>query len=233
VKPMVNYWVHTGLLTIGGRKMSKSLKNFVTIREALSRHSPEALRVFFAMTHYRSPIDYDEADVSNAAKFTTALNQAYGMAKRRLKLGEFGEGGGEDGSGVEEDVKKVWGYVERFHAFMEDDFNTPRALAAIGEFTHFVYKCLEGKPSRKLLEEILKAYETFDRVLGFIEGKGEAEGEEVLKNVLDAVLEVREILRAEKRFDLSDRIRERLEEAGVEIEDTPEGPKWRIKRDQP
>ncbi|MEM2123287.1 MAG: cysteine--tRNA ligase, partial [Candidatus Bathyarchaeia archaeon] len=230
VKPMVKYWIHTGLLTIGGKKMSKSLKNFITIREALSRHSPEALRIFFAMTHYRSPIDYDEAEVSSVAKFTTALNQAYRMAKRRLELGEFSEKGEKDVSGLEEDVRRVWDYVERFHAFMGDDFNTPRAIGAIGEFTHFVYKCLDGIPSRRLLEEILKAYETFDRVIGFIEEKGEAGGEEILKNVLDAVLEVREMLRAEKRFDLSDMIREKLEEAGIKVEDSPEGPKWSIKQ---
>jgi len=230
VKPMVQYWVHTGLLTIGGKKMSKSLKNFVTIREALSRHSPEALRTFFAMTHYRSPIDYDEDEVSSVAKFTEALNQAYRMAERRLQLGEYVEEGEKDALGFEEDVKRVWEYVERFYALMDDDFNTPRVMAAISEFTNFVYRSLEGNPSKKLLEEILRAYDIFDSVLGFIDRRGEGGGGTVLKNVLDAVLEVREILRAEKRFDLSDRIREKLREAGVEIEDSPEGPKWRIKQ---
>jgi len=103
-------------------------------------------------------------------------------------------------------------------------------MAAISEFTNFVYRSLEGNPSKKLLEEILRAYDIFDSVLGFIDRRGEGGGGTVLKNVLDAVLEVREILRAEKRFDLSDRIREKLREAGVEIEDSPEGPRWRIKQ---
>ncbi|MEM2962347.1 MAG: cysteine--tRNA ligase [Candidatus Bathyarchaeia archaeon] len=229
VKPMVNYWIHTGLLTIGGRKMSKSLKNFVTIREALSRHSPEALRVFFAMTHYRSPIDYDEADVSSAAKFAESLNQAYRMVEEGL--GEAGGEGGGDGepAGSDEDVERVRGYVERFHAYMGDDFNTPRALAAIREFTRFVYKCLGDSPPKRLLREILGAYDLFDSVLGFLDRRGRPGEGRVLRDVLDAVLEVREILRAEGRFDLSDKIRERLEEAGVGIEDTPGGPRWRIR----
>ncbi len=90
-----------------------------------------------------------------------------------------------------------------------------------------MYKRLEGGASRRLLKSILETYDLFDSVLGFLDRREEPIGE-ILKRTVEAILEIRETLRGEGRYDLSDSIRERLEKAGVKVEDSAEGPRWRV-----
>lgn len=218
VKPMVNFWVHTGILKIKGRKMSKSLKNYITIRDALKMCSPDGLRVFFASSHYRSPIDFNEEGLSQAESVAKNLRRVYGKVSSLLrKAAPSGSQGG---------WPELEAFRKEFYEAMEDDFNTPRALAALVKFAKAVDSRVSEKTAKEELEEILKLFKEFFSILGLFE-KGEERGDgETVAGLINLILEVREELRRRGDWELADRIRSGLREMGFAVEDTPEGPKW-------
>ncbi len=221
-KHMVNFWIHTGLLTIKGRKMSKSLKNFITIRDALTDYTPEILRIFFAMTHYRSPIDYDEKNIVQAVKFTNSLNRAYRETEDKLANSK------ENSTENKRYIQMINDFIAKFHDAMEDDFNTPKAISVIADFTNFVNKIDDKSSSKQILEAIINAYQQFNSVLGFLEMR-EEDKSELLQQLIKTMLEVRGMLRNKRHYKIADTIRERLETIGVIIEDSTNGTKWQIK----
>jgi cysteinyl-tRNA synthetase len=115
-KPFVKYWLHNGLVQLGEEKMSKSVGNLITIKEALSKYSPDAIRIFVLSSHYRSPLTYSEEALEAAERGTARLQQA---VSRYDPIG---------GAGEALDAKP---YEEQFKEAMDDDFNTPQALAAL------------------------------------------------------------------------------------------------------
>lgn len=218
VKPMVNFWVHTGILKIKGRKMSKSLKNYITIRDALKMCSPDGLRVFFASSHYRSPIDFNEESLSQAESVAKNLRRVYGKVSSLLrKAAPSGPQGG---------WPELEAFKKEFYEAMEDDFNTPRALAALVKFAKAVDSRVSEETAKEELEEILKLFKEFFSILGLFE-KGEERGDGgTVAGLVNLILEVREELRRRGDWELADRIRSGLKEMGFAVEDTPEGPKW-------
>ena len=119
-------------------------------------------------------------------------------------------------------------FIAKFHDAMEDDFNTPKAISVIADFTNFVNKIDDKSSSKKILEAIINAYQQFNSVLGFLETK-EEDKSELLQQLIKTTLEVRDMLRDQKHYKIADTIRERLETIGVIIEDSPNGTKWQIK----
>ncbi|MBI1888670.1 MAG: class I tRNA ligase family protein, partial [Candidatus Spechtbacteria bacterium] len=130
-KPLVNYWMHTGFLTINGQKMSKSLGNFITIHEFLEKHSKEVFRLFVLSSHYRSPIDYTEAAVKQAEENVRRLEEFHNKLMRLASppptppLPAYRAGRLTKERGKEGEVEKS------FYTHLDDDFNTPKALAAL------------------------------------------------------------------------------------------------------
>ncbi|MBS7655694.1 cysteine--tRNA ligase [Candidatus Bathyarchaeota archaeon] len=218
-KPMVNFWVHTGVLTIKGQKMSKSLKNYITIREALKNFSVDGLRIFFALSHYRSPVDFNEENLKQAEAIAENLYRVYGKALSLLKKNLKNE------SSVEI-TREIEAARESFYEAMKDDFNTPQALAVLINFSKKVDSYILKEIDRKDLENIINLFKELFYILGLFEKEEKAESEDAVSSLMDLILKVREEIRKRKDWKLSDEIREKLNELGFIIEDTPQGAKW-------
>ncbi len=235
VKPIVTCWMHAGVLTVGGEKMSKSLGNFVTLREALKRHSKNALRLLYLSTHYRSPLDYSEERAEGAKASLRRIRTALEVIRNRLAA----ETADETDKGKER-AKELTELVEEstrlFYEAMEDDLNTAEALGYLFRMvgaaltlgvTVKELPCRSEKMALNLLKDRLISLLS---VLGF--DLAELEAPERLEDalseqLLNLLIEVRGQLRQRKIFDLADMVREKLNELGIALEDTPQGTRWR------
>ncbi len=238
------YWMHTGFLQVEGEKMSKSLGNFVTIRDILKEHDPDALRYFFVLTHYRSPIDFSEKGIKEAASAYQRLVRTEEMLTRytggREYRADAAAGEAVAASDAEKGLLKATrSFVRRFAQAMDDDFNTPEAVAALHAFAGEVRRALEDAPdvkrtpyegpNRVLLawahDEFLRAA----RVLSLFQESGdESSGQDPLtEQSIDLLLELRERARSNKDYETSDLVRDRLRGMGVEVQDKKTGPEWR------
>ncbi len=217
-KKFVKYWIHTGFLTINGKKMSKSLGNFITIEEALKKAHPMWLRLLFISTKYSSPIDYSDALIEQMKEKYKRIKEAYISIIENI----------ESNKASKTDVKfreKIWSTWKAFLNAMDDDFNTSNAIAEMFEFIRELNKHMANKEIDKTALKISKYY--FDNMLFILGIDIKHVVNEKESNVLKAVVSMRERFRAEKNYDVADKIRDMLKEHGYEIYDTPEGPKVR------
>ncbi len=209
-KPLAKYWAHTGLLSIKGQEMHKSLGNFVPIQEAIRKVGVEALRVLYASTHYRSPLDYTEDTLVQAASLARRFRRTYDQLQQV--------------AGVKSESKVANEALKRqvdearteFFAAMDDDFNTPRALAA---YIRIVGVAEEQEKSLGVgsASMLLGAMNELSSILGFLESESvPGEGVQYLVSLLSSL---RNELRAKREYALSDRIREQMQKAGVTVED--------------
>jgi len=205
--PFSRFWMHNGMLRLGEDKMSKSIGNIVTVGEALSSYSPDALRLFFLSSHYRAPLLYTEANVAGQER-----------ALERLKNAVRPASAASVGSTIDASPTKA-----QFVEAMDDDFNTPRALAAMFELAREINR---GKDEGA---DVLGAQDTLRELSGVL-GISLDETAETSDAgpFVQMLVNVRTELRAARQFDIADSIRDRLSELGVTIEDTPEGTEWRI-----
>ncbi|MBS7640936.1 MAG: cysteine--tRNA ligase [Candidatus Bathyarchaeia archaeon] len=226
-KPFARYWLHNEWLTVGGQKMSKSLGNIITVRDALKIYSPQVLRFFLISAHYRSPLDFNKESIEQAK---INLEKIFNAIERLLSLKERSERG-EDEEFLLAQVREA---KKRFEEAMDDDFNTPLAIAAIFDMVRAVntYVNRNGEIEAATKSEV---YETIrvllEDVLGIkIEvGKREKTRSDIINSLVELILEVRQEMRRRKEWEISDKIRERLQMLGFIIEDTPQGTKWRLK----
>ncbi|MCC5809577.1 MAG: cysteine--tRNA ligase [Ectothiorhodospiraceae bacterium] len=216
--PYVNVWMHNGHVRIDDEKMSKSLGNFFTVRDILAQYRPEAVRHFLLSSQYRSPLNYS----------VDALEQATGAAER-LYLALRGL----DASG-KMDVPEADDYRQRFHAAMDDDFNTPVAIAVLFDLAREINRCRDAVPERaaalaKLLRElggVLGLLQTDPET--YLRGDGaDAASAGPSAERIEALLEERRQARQAREFARADAIRDQLQEQGVVIEDGPQGTSWR------
>jgi cysteinyl-tRNA synthetase len=219
-KPFVKYWIHTGLLTVEGEKMSKSLGNFVTIREALREYDANTLRIFLLSRHYRSPIDFRWEYLEQArSSYERIIN-----CLENLKELEIGEGGDEE----REFLSRVRERRDSFYRRMLDDVNTAEALGELYELVRDVNSFSErmGKISEAGRNEVISTFSELLDLLGLrIE---EGPDTSMLHALISLILDVRENLRRRREYDLADEIRGRMRELGIDVQDTPKGTKWRI-----
>ena len=209
-KPLAKYWAHTGLLSIKGQEMHKSLGNFVPIQDAIQKVGVEALRVLYASTHYRSPLDYTEDTLVQAASLARRFRRAYDQLQKVA-------GAKSEGKATRESLKlQVDEARTEFFAAMEDDFNTPGALAAYIRIVGLAEehsKSLNTESAAMLLE-VMKDLAS---VLGLLETELVPRQEFLqLVNLLNSL---RNELRAKREYALSDRIREQMQKTGVTVED--------------
>jgi cysteinyl-tRNA synthetase len=240
-KPFVKYWLHNGMVQFGEEKMSKSLGNLITIKEALERYNADALRVFVLSSHYRSPLTYSE-DVLEAAE----------RGAERL-MGAVQDKGKEAPSAESVDVEN---YRERFTEAMDDDFNTAQAVAVLFDLAREINRAdesgLESSKARDMLKELggvlgltFKAPEEAPLDISLLEqiirDTSEKTRKEGLKidiaaseldadSIMSFLISIREKLREDKKFQLADEIRSKLSELGIALEDTPAGTVWKRKR---
>jgi cysteinyl-tRNA synthetase len=211
-KPFVNYWMHNGFVRINDEKMSKSLGNFFTVREILARYQAEEVRYFILTSQYRSPLHYDDEHLDNAR---SALTRFY-TAMRGLPVAEAA--GGE-------------AFAERFRAAMDDDFNTPEALAVLFELVREINRVRPENETRAatLAGELRR----LGGVLGILQDDPEhyLRGGDVDSGLSDArieeLIQQRQHAKTEKQWTEADRIRDQLKEQGVVLEDSPQGTTWR------
>ncbi|NLC56292.1 MAG: cysteine--tRNA ligase [Armatimonadetes bacterium] len=241
-EPYVRYWLLTGSLKIGGQKMSKSLGNFVTIDQALVNHSAEALRFYLLQAHYASPIDFAwdaERQVSpSIEEAQRGLDRLYGAleAADRWLAAAPAAAPGEPGAEARALDTQRQESRDEFYAAMDDDCNTPRAIAALFTLAAAINRfAATGAPAgadRTLLESARAELQTLGGVLGLLEHPPATAAAAVgLEAVLDKVLAWRQDARQRRDFALSDRIRDDLRDAGILLEDHPGGQTtWRWQR---
>ncbi len=260
-EPLVKYWMHTGFLNVDGVKMSKSLGNFITIRDLLEKWDPMAYRLFVLSTHYRSPIDFSSKSLEQASKNLDRLNKTIESLKdTSIKLEEFSSieiinetneiesknskntlDNNLDKNRLDKDnlnknkldknnLNKVNLAKEEFLKNMDDDFNTPKALATILSFTKTINSNIKiinekeanelGIDDYKFIQESLSLLKDFNSVfrLDLFDKKEEVE-EDKSSELLEIIINTREKLRESKNYQLSDEIRDKLNEIGINIED--------------
>ena len=217
-KIFARYWMHNGFLNIDNRKMSKSLGNFRTVRQIGEQYDLQVLRFFMLNAHYRSPLNFS-ADLMEAAK-----NSLERILEAAGKLSDRKDNGAAENITEEELalLKEAEGFVTKFEAAMDDDFNTADALAAIFELVKFANTNVDENSSREfaggLYEELFKLSD----VLGLkIERK-----EEILDKEIEDLIQERQAARKAKDFKRADEIRDELLKKGIILKDTREGVKW-------
>ncbi|MCD6551998.1 cysteine--tRNA ligase [Thermotoga sp.] len=214
-KVFARYWMHNGMVRLLGDKMSKSTGNIFTVREAVKKYGRDGLRYMILSKHYRSPMDFSEELLS---KYSKATRRVWEILRRY-------ESNGVDGIPKRNAVYEE--YVSRFVEALDDDFNTPVATSLLFELARKLSKAMEENDAESALLFYHLIRREFGPVLGLFD-LNEERKEVASEPLLGVLIEVRESLRKEKRYDLSDKIRDRLREIGVVLKDTPSGTEYSV-----
>jgi cysteinyl-tRNA synthetase len=226
-KKFVRNWLHARFLMINGRKMSKSLGNYINFDEILSNYSADAFRYFYLSVHYRRPLDYTEQAMEVAQNSVNRLENTLDLISDALKKEDKHLSHGEREASFLKAVKK---HRLSFETAMDDDLNTHGAIDALHALSGAINEYLSGPTNKGTL---LKGEATYKKLLGalglFEKRGGGSDG--LSDELIGLIAGVRERLRAENNYSMADEIRNLLREAGVTLTDTNEGPSWKIDRD--
>jgi len=212
----VNTWMHVGFVNVNEEKMSKSLGNFFTIREVLESYDGETLRYFILSSHYRSPLNFSDANLDNAKNAITKLYTSI----RGLK----------SSTASTDEISQRLDYEQRFDAALDDDFNTPIAISILFEISKQIN--LEKEKDIDFASALSGLLVRLGGYLGILQNNPEdflKQGVQLSDEEIDQKIKDRNLARSEKDFALSDQIRDELEAHGIILEDSAEGTSWRRK----
>ena len=217
-KPFAKYWMHNGYINIDNEKMSKSLNNFVLVKEIRNQIDPRVLRFFMLSVHYRHPINFSQELVENAANGLERITTAYNNVKHRL------ETSADLGDQKDIWINKIDECKNEFAVAMDDDFNTANGIAAIFELVRLanVY-LLEKNTEASVLTYFITVFDSLMNVLGLPFD----DAEDLLDADIEKLIEERLEARRNRDFGRSDEIRDELVEKGILLEDTAQGTRWR------
>jgi len=238
-KEFANFWMHNGFVQINSEKMSKSLGNFVTIRDIFGYCLPEVLRFFLISSHYRSPLDYSTEALDEAEKGLRRIYSALAQMDETLSGSKW------SGAAAPTDLVQECGTLQAgFVQAMEDDLNTAAALGHIFGMVRLAGRVMDDKTLRKsqggkgILESIRSNFKEYSNILGVFDSDpavfllelrdSKAGRKGIRAEAVEALLAARKQARANKDFAESDRIRDELAAMGVEVKDTPAGAVWDV-----
>jgi len=225
-KQFVRNWLHARFLMINGRKMSKSLGNYVSFDEVLSKYSADAFRYFYISVHYRRPLDYTEKAMEVAQNSVNRLENTLDLIDNALRKEDTYLDYGEREEKFLEAVKE---HQLGFEAAMDDDLDTHGAIDALHALSGAINEYVSSPTNKGILLKAEVIYKALLEALGFFEKRGG--GSDGLSDDLIGVMAgVRERLRGEKNYAMADEIRDRLGEVGVTLADTKDGTSWKIDR---
>ena len=236
-KPFVKYWIHNNLVTVGGQKMGKSLGNVILLRDAFTKRHPLVMRFFILQSHYRGTLDFTNEALDGAAKGWEKVMNA--VRKAREAAPPAADGDATPPAAVQGAPARIDGpagaLYARFLEAMDDDFNTPQAIAVLFDAVREVNTLLNGggnggpKPDAAAARSYAAFFdEAADRVLGIVPAAGEGPSAPSIEpELLDLIVELRTEVRKERLWPLSDTIRDALARLGITIEDRKEGSSWK------
>ena len=214
-KLFARYWMHNGMLQLGGEKMSKSLGNLVTIDDFLAQHSGDAFRMLVLNASYRGPLTFTDEVVRQAESALDRLRAA-------LKPAAPASGAKEAEAALAAAAAEA---RRKFEAAMDDDFNTSGAMSHLFDLVRSINQARDAGVAEQVLGEAQSSLRQLAGVLGLRLAAGEA-GDQPAAPFIELLLEVREAMRTAKQWAVADRIRDRLAELGVVIEDAKTGTTW-------
>jgi cysteinyl-tRNA synthetase len=220
----VRYWLHNGFISIDNKKMSKSLGNFFTVREAAAAYGYESIRMLMLMSHYRSPLNYSGGILIQAKNALDRLKTAREHFAFIAANGADGDMTADE-SAVADALPR---FMARFVEALDDDFNTADAVSVLFELVREGNTALQAErnPTRAIAASVLGAFDELEGILGVIYGVGGA-GAAGDDAEVEALIAARGAARAAKDWAAADEIRGKLKAMNVTIEDTPQGVKWR------
>lgn len=237
-KKFVGYWMHSGFLTANGEKMAKSLGNFTTVKDVLAKHDANAIRMFFALAHYRSPIDFSWEALGSAKGNVEKLLICASELEKIASAGVGQEAGGSEGRQGEKG-KGANMFKERFAACMDNDFDTPGAAAAMFEMAREINGTIgAGKMWAKEAADYLAALNWMLGIFGIEKKSAPSHGRnmegaagELAESEIKKIIAKRSEARARGNYAESDRIRTELEGKGIIVEDKKGVTRWRRKEE--
>ena len=243
-KIFARYWIHNGFINIDKEKMSKSLGNFLTIKDVLAKWHPEVLRLFFLSSHYRSPLDYTEESLKEAKsgldRFYSTLKVVQDEIKRPAQ-----PKGTVDSPAFKEAQQAIESFHARFEEAMDDDFNTAQTLGYFFDLQTYLNGLLnlsKGQPTEEILSLLKKGSDYFSK-MGWIFGLFRDDPESYLneqritglkkltvsEEKILKLIEERNAARKEKNWKRADEVRNGLLAKGIVLEDAPSGTNWKLK----
>lgn len=217
-KPFARYWIHNGMLQLGGEKMSKSLGNIVSIKEFLTKRDADVMRMLVLSGNYRAPLIFNEETQDAAEKSLERIKSAFRPAPASAK--------GLNPEAASALTNQTETTQQSFVDAMDDDFNTPLALAALYELVKAINTARDNGATNEQLQSAQATLRELTGVLGLrLQEKQGSDGK--ADKFIDLLVEVRSEVRKQKLWQLSDLIRDQLKELGITLEDSKEGTTWR------
>jgi cysteinyl-tRNA synthetase len=240
-RPFVRFWLHNGFVNIAKEKMSKSLGNFLTIKEILKDYHPEVVRLFLLSRHYRSPIDFSTQSMEEARQNLVRFYQTLaGIDEAFPNTATTGKQKGKASPEETAARKKVDAFTQRFEEAMDDDFNTAAALAPLFELSRDLNRILQNPSAQgtEILRQGKEAFAVTGKVLGIFqqdpsvfldkEQQRKAHKLTITPEEIEKLIAERNQARSKKNWARADEIRDHLASQGIILEDGPQGTIWRI-----
>lgn len=216
--PLARFWVHNGLLQLGGEKMSKSIGNLITIRELLERGDGQAFRFLVLSSVYRNPLTFNEESMESARR---------GLARLAGAVRDF-DAANVPAAALDHPLTQLTEETKRrFREAMDDDFNTPVALAQLFELARAINREQDAGSEPSIIAYAQATLKELAGVLGLTLVAATGPANETIDPFVELLLEIRQRLRQEQQWVLADEIRKRLGELGINVEDTAQGSTWR------